>query len=143
MVAVRISPNLRLVVVGSPAYAKEHGAPRQPRDLFEHPCINIRFTRTGGLYAWELEKAGRGVKVRVRGQLICDDVQMIRRFAIDGFGLAFLMEDTVRAHVERGELVTVLDDWCPPFPGYYLYYSSQRQPSAAFKLLVDALRYRE
>lgn len=142
MVAVRLGPDQRLVVVGSPDYVAEHGVPKHPKDLAQHQCINLRFPRTGGLYAWELEKRGREVNVRVDGQLTCDDVGMIRRFALDGFGLAYLMEDSVKEDVERGELVTVLDTWCPRFPGYYLYYSSQRQPSAAFKLLVDALRYR-
>jgi len=105
-------------------------------------CINLRLQTAGGLYAWELEKKGREAKVRVDGQLVFDDIEMVLQAALDGFGLAFVMEDQTTRHVEHGELVTVLDDWCPRFSGHHLYYPSRRQPSAAFKLLVDALRYR-
>ncbi len=143
MVAVRIGPPLQMRVVGSPEYLAAHSAPKRPRDLAEHRCINLRFRTTGGLYAWDLEKKGREVNVRVDGQLVFDDVDMVLRAALSGFGLAFVMEDAARPHLERGELMAVLEDWCPPFSGYHLYFPSQRQPSAAFRLLVDALRYRE
>ncbi|MBO6936483.1 MAG: LysR family transcriptional regulator [Deltaproteobacteria bacterium] len=142
MVAVRIGPDLRMAVVGSPAYLEAHPAPKKPKDLSDHRCINLRFRTTGGLYAWELEKRGRELHVRVDGQLTFDDIDMVRQAAIDGFGLAFLMRDHIQPHLDAGELVTVLDDWCPPFVGYHLYYPSRRQHSAAFKLLVDELRYR-
>ncbi len=140
MVAVRISGPLRMVVVGAPGYLEERGTPKRPTDLSAHRCINLRFRSSGGLYAWELEKDGREVNVRVDGQVTFDDVEMAIRAAVGGFGLAFVMEDRVAPHVERGELVPVLDDWCPSFPGYHLYYPSQRQSSAAFRLLVEALR---
>ncbi|MEC7525405.1 MAG: LysR family transcriptional regulator [Myxococcota bacterium] len=141
MVAVRIGPDLRMAVVGAPAYFEEHGVPKRPRDLAAHRCINLRFRTTGGLYVWELQRGDRELHVRVNGQVTFDDIDMVRRAAVDGFGLGFLMRDHVAAQVDAGELVTVLDDWCPPFVGYHLYYPSRRQPSAAFKLLVDELRY--
>lgn len=142
MVAVRIGPDLRMAVVGSPAYFKKRPIPRTPHDLAAHQCINLRFLSGGGLYAWELEKKGREVRVRVEGQLAFDNVNMIVRAAAAGFGLGFVMEDHVRADLADGRLVRVLDDWCPSFPGYHLYYPSRRQPSAAFALVVEALRYR-
>jgi DNA-binding transcriptional LysR family regulator len=111
--------------------------------LAEHQCINLRQPTAGGLYAWELEKGGRALKVRVEGQLAFNDVPTILRAATAGFGLACVLEDQAAAHVAEGSLVRVLDDWCPPFAGYHLYYPSRRQPSAAFALLVDALRYRD
>ncbi|MEZ4233965.1 MAG: LysR substrate-binding domain-containing protein [Polyangiaceae bacterium] len=143
MVAMRVGPDMRLVVVASPDYIAEHGAPKRPRDLAQHRCINLRFNRTGGLYAWELAKGSREVNVRVDGQFVCDDIDLIRRAACDGLGLAFVMENSVRQDIDEGRLVSVLADWCPRFPGYYLYYPSRRQPSAAFKLLVEALQYRD
>jgi DNA-binding transcriptional LysR family regulator len=142
MIAVRIGPDLRMVVVGSPAYLKTHQRPRTPQDLAEHQCINLRMLSGGGLYAWELEKDGREVRVRVEGQLAFNNVRMIVRAATAGFGLAFVMEDQAAQHLVDGRLVRVLEDWCPPFSGYHLYYTSRRQPSAAFALLVEALRYR-
>ncbi|MCB9587644.1 MAG: LysR family transcriptional regulator [Polyangiaceae bacterium] len=142
MVAVRVGPEMRLLVVGSPEYIAQHGAPKHPKDLAQHRCINLRFNRTGGLYPWELSKGTREIKVRVEGQLTCDDIHFIRHAAIDGAGLAFLMLNSVVEDIEQGRLVSVLDDWCPKFPGYYLYYPSRRQPSAAFKLLVEALQSR-
>lgn len=143
MIAVKIGPDQRMVVVASPAYLKTRKAPRTPQDLASHRCINLRFQTAGGLYAWEFEKGGRELRARVDGQLTFNNVDMIIRAAIAGYGLAFVFEDQVEAHIARGRLVRVLDDWCPPFSGYHLYYPSRRQPSAAFALLVDALRYRE
>ena len=142
MVAVRIGPDLRMAVVGSPAYFAERAIPKVPQDLSEHRCINQRHISSGGLYAWELEKDGREVRVRVEGQVAFNDDEMILRVALDGFGLAFVMEDHIASAVAEGRLVRVLEDWCLPFAGYHLYYPSRRQPSAAFTLLVDALRHR-
>ena len=143
MIAVRIGPDLRMVVVGSPAYFKKRPIPRTPRDLAEHQCINRRLLSGGGLHAWDLEKEGREVRVRVDGQLIFDNANMIVRAATAGFGLAFVMQDRVREHLTSGRLRRVLEDWCPSFAGYHLYYPSRREPSAAFTLLVEALRYRD
>lgn len=142
MVAVRIGPDLRMAVVGAPSYFSGRPQPRTPQDLAEHQCINLRLPTLGGLYAWELEKDGRELRVRVDGQLAFNNVPMILRAAAAGFGLACVLEDYVAAPVAEGSLVRVLEDWCPPFAGYHLYYPSRRQPSAAFALLVDALRYR-
>jgi DNA-binding transcriptional LysR family regulator len=142
MVAVRIGPDVRMSVVGSPAYFAKHGRPKTPQDLAGRPCINLRQPSMGGLYAWEFEKGRRELKVRVEGQLAFNNVPMIMRAAVAGFGLACVLEDHTEAYVADGRLVRVLEDWCPPFPGYHLYYPSRRQPSAAFALLVDALRYR-
>jgi DNA-binding transcriptional LysR family regulator len=142
MVAVRIGPELRMAVVAAPAYFATQPTPRTPQDLAEHKCINLRQQTLGGLYAWEFERNGRELKVRVEGQLIFNDVQLMLRAAASGFGLACVLEDHVEAELGAGRLVRVLEDWCPPFPGYHLYYPSRRQPSAAFVLLVEALRYR-
>jgi DNA-binding transcriptional LysR family regulator len=142
MIAVRIGPDLRMAVVASPVYFETRAVPRTPQDLAEHVCINQRMHTTGGLYAWELEKDGREVRVRVDGQLAINNATLITRAALSGFGLAFLMEDHVSEHLADGRLMRVLEDWCSPFSGYHLYYPSRRQPSAAFTLLVDALRYR-
>jgi DNA-binding transcriptional LysR family regulator len=142
MVAVRIGPELRMAVIGSPSYLKNRTIPRTPQDLSGHQCINLRFRGSGGLYAWELEKRGREVRVRVEGQLAFDNANMIVRAALGGMGLGFVMEDQVKEHIAQGRLVRVLEDWCPRFAGYHLYYPSRRQPSAAFSLLVDTLRWR-
>ncbi|SEJ89462.1 DNA-binding transcriptional regulator, LysR family [Sphingomonas sp. OV641] len=142
MIAVRIGPEQRMVVIGSPAYLAKAGVPRTPQDLSGHQCINLRMLSSGGIYAWELEKDGRELRVRVEGQLAFNNTDMIMRAAIAGFGLGFIMEDQAAPAIADGSLVTVLDDWCPPFAGYHLYYTSRRQPSAAFALLVEALRHR-
>jgi len=143
MVAVRIGPELRMAIVGSPAYLAKNPAPITPQDLAAHRCINLRMLSGGGLYAWELEKDERELRVRVEGQLAFNNTNMIVRAAVDGFGLGFVMEDHVAEHIAAGTLVRVLEEWCPPFAGYHLYYPSRRQISAAFSVLVDALRYRE
>jgi DNA-binding transcriptional LysR family regulator len=142
MVAVRIGPDLRMAAVGSPSYFARHAKPRTPQDLASHQCINLRLPTAGGLYAWELGKGGRELRVRVEGQLVFNNVPMIMRAAVAGFGLACVLEDQANTHLADGSLARVLQDWCPPFAGYHLYYPSRRQPSAAFSLLVDALRYR-
>jgi DNA-binding transcriptional LysR family regulator len=141
MVAVRIGPDLRMVVVGSPGYLARRPKPRSPQDLANHDCINLRLPTYGGLYAWELQKGRREMKIRVEGPLVFNSVPMIIRAAAAGFGLGFVMENQVADHIADGSLVTVLDDWCAPFPGYYLYYPNRRQPTAAFALLVAALRH--
>jgi DNA-binding transcriptional LysR family regulator len=142
MVAVRIGPDMRMAVVGAPAYFAQHAKPRTPQDLASHQCINLRLPTAGGLYAWELGKGGRELRVRVEGQLVFNNAPMIMLAAMGGFGLGCVLEDQAKAHIADGRLVRVLGDWCPPFAGYHLYYPSRRQPSAAFALLVDALRYR-
>jgi len=142
MVAVRIGPEMRMVVVGAAPYFKRHGQPRVPQDLAEHKCINFRFPSLGGLYAWEFEKNGRELRVRVDGQLIFNNVGLVCKAVLDGLGLAFLPDDMTTRAVADGRLISVLNDWTPPFPGYHLYYPSRRQQSPAFALLVEALRYR-
>ncbi len=142
MVAVPIGPDLRMAVIGSPAYFRDRPIPRTPHDLADHNCINLRLLSGGGLYAWELEKDGRDVRVRVEGQLAFDNINMVVRAAKAGFGLGFVMEDQVTEDIAEGRLIRVLEDWCAPFQGYHLYYPSRRQPSAAFALLVEVLRYR-
>lgn len=142
MVAVRIGPDMRMAVVGSPVYFERHSKPKTPQDLAHHHCINLRLPTRGGLYAWEFEKGSRKPKVRVEGQLVFNNGTLMRRAAIAGFGLTFLPEDRVKVDVADGTLIRVLADWCPPYPGYHLYYPSRRQPTPAFALLVEALRYR-
>ena len=142
MIAVRIGPDMRMAVVGSPAYFAKRPKPRTPQDLTDHNCINLRLPTYGGLYAWEFEKAGRELKARVEGQLVFNTVGLRMNAVLAGLGLAYLPEDQVRMQIASGELVRVLADWCPPFPGYHLYYPSRRQATPAFSLLVDALRYR-
>jgi DNA-binding transcriptional LysR family regulator len=142
MVAVPIGPDERFLVVGAPAYLAGRDLPRHPQDLLQHSCINLRLPTAGGLYAWEFEKDGRALKVRVDGQLVFNALPPILKAALSSFGLAFLPEDLVRSHIAAGRLVTMLTDWTPPFPGYHLYYPSRRQHSPAFALLVEALRYR-
>jgi len=143
MIAVPIGPPMRMAVVGSPAYFAGRKLPRTPQQLAEHACINLRFTTSGGLYAWEFEKGGRELKVRVEGQLAFNNSGLCMKAALDGFGLAFLPEDRVLKPIHDGRLVRVLTDWCAPFPGFHLYYPSRRQQSPAFALLVEALRYRK
>ena len=142
MIAVPIGPSLRMAVVGAPSYFARKAKPRTPHDLTDHNCINLRLPTLGGFYAWEFEKAGRELKVRVDGQLAFNDIHMILNAARDGFGLAILLEDHARDHIADGRLVRVLEDWCDPFSGYHLYYPSRRQPTPAFSVLVEALRYR-
>jgi DNA-binding transcriptional LysR family regulator len=141
MIAVRIAPDMRMAVVGSPSYFKDRSEPKKPQDLIGHNCINLRLPTHGALYAWEFEKGGRELKVRVEGQLIFNGTAQILNAALAGLGLAYLPEGLVHAHLARGRLKRVLEDWCLPYPGYHLWYPSRRQSSAAFGLLVDALRY--
>jgi DNA-binding transcriptional LysR family regulator len=142
MVAVRIGPDMRMAAVASPDYLSGRGTPRIPADLAGHSCINLRFPTLGGLYAWEFEKNGRTLSVRVEGQLTVNDIALARQGACDGLGIAYLPEEYIHPAVTAGRLTRLLADWCPPFPGYHLYYPSRRQQSPAFTLLVEALRYR-
>ena len=142
MIAVRIGPDFRFVVVAAPSYFSNHPEPRSPAELTRHDCINLRFPTHGGLYAWEFERGGREMNVKVDGQLTFNNSRQIMDAALAGFGVAYLPEDMVKPHVERRRLMQVLDAWCAPFPGYHLYYPSRRQDSPALSLVVDALRYR-
>ena len=142
MVAVRIGPDFRMVVVGSPSYFSSRKKPRTPQDLTNHNCINLRLPTYGGIYAWEFEKSGRELNVRVEGQLVFNGVTSMLNAALNGLGLAYLPEDSVQTDVAEGLLVKVLSDWCAPFSGYHLYYPSRHQRSPALAALVDALRYR-
>ncbi|WP_101675088.1 LysR family transcriptional regulator [Alloalcanivorax mobilis] len=141
MIAMRIGPDVRMAVVGSPDYFARHQRPKTPRDLISHNCITIRLPTYGGIFPWEFEKKGVELKVRVEGQLIFNNIAMRLDAALKGLGLAYMPEDLVQTHVEAGRLTRVLSDWCPPIPGYQLYYPSRRQSSPAFTVLRDALRY--
>lgn len=141
MIAVRIGPPMRMAVAGSPAYFSTRKPPRTPQALTDHSCINLRLSSHGGLYAWEFEKRGRKLNVRVDGQLVFNSSTLILRAALAGRGLAYLTEGQMEPYLADGRLVRVLEDWCEPFSGYHLYYPSRRQPTPAFALLVDALRY--
>jgi DNA-binding transcriptional LysR family regulator len=142
MIAVPIGPPMRMAVVGSPGYLARRPAPRTPRDLTEHECINLRLPAKRGIYAWEFERNGREINVRVDGRLVVNTASLMLKAALEGFGLAYFTEQQVNEHLDRGALVRVLTGWCPFFAGYHLYYPSRRQPSAAFAVLVEALRYR-
>jgi DNA-binding transcriptional LysR family regulator len=141
MIAVPIGPKLRMMAVAAPSYWATHGRPKSPRDLLAHRCINIRFPTHGGLYVWEFERRGHPQNVRVDAQLIFNASHHIVDAAIAGLGVAYLPDDELMPHIEAGKLVQVLENWCPSFPGYHLYYPSRRQSSPAFKLVVDALRF--
>ena len=142
MIAVRIAPDMRIAVVGAPSYFKRQPEPKRPQDLVNHNCIKLRLPTHGGVYAWEFEKAGRELRVRVDGQLTYNTTAQMFSAALAGLGLAYVPEGLAKPHVAKGRLKRVLTDWCPPYSGYHLYYPSRRQPSAAFALLVDALRER-
>ncbi len=142
MIAVRIGPDLRSAVVGAPSYFNKRPEPKRPQDLIGHDCVNLRLSTLGGLYGWEFEKAGRELKVRVEGQLTFNASAQMLNAALAGFGLAYVPQDLAQPHIAKGRLKRVLADWCPPYAGFHLYYPSRRQPSAAFALLVEALRYR-
>jgi len=142
MIAVRIGPDMRMAVVGTPSYFRKRSEPKKPQELIGHNCINLRLSTHGGLYAWEFEKGGRELRVRVEGQLIFNGTNQMLNAALAGFGLAYVPEDLAQPHLAKGRLKRVLEDWCLPYSGYHLYYPSRRQPSAAFALFVDALRHR-
>src|SRR3954469_7025610 len=143
MIAVRIGPDMRMAVVGAPSYFATRSEPKRPQELIGHNCINLRLPTHGGLYAWEFEKDGRELKVHVDGQLVFNGTNQMLNAALAGFGLTYIPEDLVKRHLTKGRLTRVLEDWCPPFSGFHLYYPSRRQSSAAFALFVEALRYRE
>ena len=140
MVALRIAPDMRMAVVGSPGYLAGRPAPLTPQDLTAHRCVNLRLPTHGGLYAWEFERGGRALQVQVEGQAIFNTTPQILQAALDGHGLAYVPDDLVDGHVAAGRLQRVLEDWCPIFPGYHLYYPSRRQASPAFALVLEALR---
>src|SRR4051794_28658372 len=142
MIAVRIGPDMRMAVVGAPAYFRKRPEPKTPQDLIGHNCINLRLPTRGGLYAWEFEKNGRELRVRVEGQLVFNGATHTINAALAGLGLAYVPESMVEPHLAKGRLKRVLEDWCAPYSGYHLFYPSRRQSTPAFALLVDALRYR-
>ncbi|SAK75575.1 LysR family transcriptional regulator [Caballeronia temeraria] len=142
MTAVRISPDIRMVIVGAPSYLKGRPLPRTPSDLTAHECINMRFSVRGGEYAWELKKGKRNLQVRVQGPWTFNSIYPVIDAALAGFGLAYMPEELALPHIRSGRLQTVLKDWCPTFPGLHLFFASQRQSSPALSLVVEALRYR-
>ncbi|MNI37437.1 HTH-type transcriptional regulator DmlR [compost metagenome] len=141
MIAMRIGPDMRMAVVGSPAYFSRYSKPVIPNDLTAHNCITLRMPTHGGLYVWEFEKDGQELNVRIEGQLVFNNIAMRLEAALQGLGLAYMPEDLVQEHVAQGRLIRVLEDWCEPFSGYHLYYPSRRQSSPAFNLLRETLRY--
>ena len=142
MIAVRIGPDFRQVVVGAPSYFTRRGKPETPHDLTAHACINLRLPTSGGLWIWPFAKNGRELNVRAEGPLVFNTITTMLDMTLAGLGLAFLPDDIVQAHLTQGRLVQVLADWCPVVSGYHLYYPSRRHPTPAFSLVVDALRYR-
>jgi len=141
MIAVPIGPQLRMAIAASPAYFEKHPIPKTPRDLLKHNCINMRMQTAGGIYVWDFERRGEALNVRVDGQLIFNTSPSMVDSAVAGLGIASLPEEEFAPYLDDGRLVRVLEDWCPPFPGYYLYYPSRKQPSHAFSLVLDALRW--
>jgi DNA-binding transcriptional LysR family regulator len=142
MIAVRIAPDMRMAVIGAPSYFRSHPEPKKPQDLVDHNCIKLRLPTHGGLYPWEFEKSGRELKVRVEGQLTFNTTAQMLNAALAGHGLAYVPDGWVQPYVAKRRLKRVLEDWCAPYSGYHLYYPSRRQSSAAFNLLVEALRWR-
>ncbi|MFM9900575.1 MAG: LysR family transcriptional regulator [Polaromonas sp.] len=140
MIAVPIGPKLRMATVAAPSYFASHAALTHPRELIDHRCINIRYSPQSGISAWEFEQHGQPLNVRVDGQVVVNTTPHVVGAALAGLGIAFLPEEEFSPHIAQGRLVRVLEDWCPPFAGYFLYYPSRRQPSPAFSLVVDALR---
>ncbi|MBH8610236.1 LysR family transcriptional regulator [Pseudomonas mohnii] len=140
MIAVPIGPPLRMAVVATPAYFATRAIPKNPRDLMDHNCINQRMQTSGGLYVWDFERRGKQLNVRVNGQLTFNTSVHIVEAALAGLGIAYLPEEEFSPHLQEGRLMRVLEDWCLPFAGYYLYYPSRRQPSPAFSLVSNALR---
>ena len=143
MIAMRIGPDMRMAVVGSPAYFSRYPKPVIPADLMAHNCITLRMPTHGGLFMWEFEKNGQALNVRIEGQLVFNNIAMRLESVLQGLGLAYMPEDVVRPYIEQGRLIRVLEDWCEPYSGYHLYYPSRRQSSPAFTLLLEALRYRD
>lgn len=142
MIAVRLGPDWRLSVVGSPDYFIENPLPQHPHDLTSHKCINIRHSVGGSVYAWEFEKDGRTMNVRVNGQMTANSSIHVLNGALDGIGLAYIPDFMARPYIESGQLTEVLADWCPLFPGFHLYYPNRRNASPAFTAFVNAVRYK-
>ena len=142
MIAVGVSADLRMAVVASPAYLAEHPAPRTPQDLMRHRCVNYRMMASGQILDWEFEQAGRAVAIKVTGPLIFNEPELMLEAALDGLGLAYVLEDQAEPHVVTGRLVRLLVEWTPPFPGYFLYYPSRRQMPPTLAALIAALRRR-
>ncbi|WP_064503445.1 LysR family transcriptional regulator [Franconibacter helveticus] len=142
MIAVRLGPDWRLAVVAAPAYFEKHPVPQHPQELTAHQCINIRHSVGGSVYAWEFEKAGRSLTVKVSGQLTANSNIHILNATLDGVGLAYIPDFMARPYLESGQLKEVLADWCPYFPGFHLYYPNRRNTSPAFTAFVNAVRYK-
>lgn len=142
MIAVRISPDVRMAVVGAPSYFKNRVIPQTPQELTGQNCIRLRLPTHGGIYAWEFEKGGQILHVQVQGQMIFNQSVHILNAALQGYGIAYLPEEQIKPYVDQGQLIQLLEPWCPTFPGYHLYFPSRRQSSPAFSLVVDTLRYR-
>ncbi len=142
MVAVRISPDLRMAVAASPAYLAGKTLPKKPQDLTDHRCVNLRLPTQGNLYAWDFQKGRKSVNVRVQGQTVFNNTLLMLQAALDGMGFAYVPFDLMQPHIEAGRLVAVLEDWWPLFPGYHLYYANRRQIAPALALVIEALRYR-
>ena len=140
MIAMRISPDFRMLVVGSPDYFSRHPVPKTPHELISHNCANLRLATHGGLYAWEFAHEGKSLNVQVSGQMIFNTSPQMLTAATEGYALAFAPEDILQPYIESGQLVTVLEEWCPYVPGYHLYYPSRRHALPAFQLVLDALR---
>ncbi|SIR75944.1 LysR family transcriptional regulator [Pseudacidovorax sp. RU35E] len=143
MIAVRISPDLRMGVAASPAYLKGRTAPKKPQDLTEHQCVNLRLPTRGNLYAWDFQKGKKSINVKVNGQTVFNNTALMLQAAVDGMGFAYVPVDLMKPHIDTGRLIPVLEDWWPRFPGYHLYYANGRQTAPALALVVDALRYRD
>lgn len=141
--AVRIAPDMRFMIVAAPSYIESRAMPAKPQDLLAHECVNMRLPTRGGLYAWELEKDGQEINMRVKGKLIFNGINQILNAAVSGFGLAYVPEDIAQPHFDNGTLVPVMDDWWRTFQGLHLYYSSEREKSRAMQVLIDELRYVE
>ncbi|CNF09077.1 LysR family transcriptional regulator [Yersinia frederiksenii] len=141
MIAMRISPDYRMLVVGSPDYFALHGAPQTPNELIAHSCANLRLPTHGGLYAWEFEKEGKALNVQVSGQMIFNTSSQLLTAALEGYALTYAPEDVVTPYIKAGKLISVLEDWSPYVPGYHLYYPSRRHSLPAFQLVLDTLRY--
>ena len=142
MIAVRIGPDMRLAVFGSPAYFERRPPPKSPRELGDHECIRVRRPGRADFYPWAFERNGRPLKARIEGKLVFNSVPLVIAAAAAGFGLAMLPEHMIEGELHSGRVVRVLEEWCPSFPGYHLYYPSRRQQSQAFSLVIDALRWK-
>lgn len=141
MIAVRLTPDVQTMIVGSPGYFEWHTKPTTPQELMKHNCITLRLASNGGIYAWELEREGKAIEVRVRGQAVFSTGYHMANAAVSGCGLAFLTEDLAAPYLEDGRLITVMQDWCPKFPGLHAYYPSRRHSSRALRLIIETIRH--